>query len=588
MICTFEQIQQIVLKNPNKSLVDYGIEQNSKLSMHVDGRGMKEAIKHIEYFSNKELHSIQKEYAISNKDVFGRLLQMEEMVFSARGGSSYFRLPTDDQETQMNALLSSVRFGISLRKWIKNFAIKAYRTDPMGIIFMEIEQQRVTADGTLIPPNAYPTYKSVTCIYDYKPNGRKLEYVCFQLTKSEAVYFGITDPDLEGLSNAAKTNYFRMVDDAKDVIVKREESTVRLATNITHKNPVANAWKRTPGFIISDLMLYTDPSKFVSPLDLVVELADCFLQDRSIRDLQKKYHGFAKAVEPLLKCPTCDGNGFLNSNPCPSCAMPGQAKGSGYKLKTKVSDVAKFPLEILEEVPGFDFQKLFGYVTPDIESWNKQDNSLNDLEELLELTYWGTLRVKKNKQSGTNTDGQQKTATEIDSNEQPKEARLNAVADWGESTEVMIADFIGEYWFEDTAFKSSITYGRDWVLRSPDELLATYLTLRTKGAPDFTLDEALEKYYKAKYQTNPVQLEKYLKMLDVEPFPHISVNIAKGLITDFTEYNCKLYFGEWANTVVDIEWIKQKPEQLKKKLKDYVLAKGLTEPKPEVKNPALN
>lgn len=587
MICTFEQIQQIVLKNPNKSLVDYGIEQNTKLAMHVDGRGMKEAIKHIEFFANKELYAIQKQYAISNQDVFGRLLQMEEMVFSARGGSSYFRLPTDEQETQMNALLSNVRFGISLRKWIKNFAIKAYRTDPMGIVFMEVEQQRITADGTLIPPNAYPTYKSIACIYDYKPNGRRLEYVCFQLTKSEAVYFGITDPDLEGLLNDAKTNYYRLVDDAKDIIVKKEESTVRLATNITHKNPVANTWKRTPGFIISDLMLYTDTNKFLSPLNLVVELADCFLQDRSIRDLQKKYHGFAKAVEPLLSCPTCEGTGYVSSNACPDCAIKGADKGSGYKLKTKVSDVAKFPLEILEN-SGFDFRKIFGYVTPDIESWNKQDNSLNDLEELIELTYWGTLRVKKTKQNATNTDGQPKTATEIDSNEQPKEARLNAIAEWAESTEGMIADFIGEYWFEDTAFKSSITYGKDWIFRSPEEYMADYLTLRTKGAPDFTLDETIEKYYKAKYQTNPLQLEKYLKMLDVEPFPHLSVNVAKGLITDFTEYNCKLYFGEWANTVIDIDWIRLKPVHLKQKLKEYVLAKNLTEPKPEVKNPVLN
>lgn len=583
MVCTFEQIQQIVLKNPNKALVDFGIEQNTKLAMHVDGRGMKEAIEHVEYFASKSLHAIQKKYAISNKDVFGRLLQQEDMVFSARGGSSYFRLPTNEQETLMNAMLQNVRYGISLRKWIKSFGIKAYRTDPMGIVFMEVEQQRVSADGTMVQPNAYPTYKSITCIYDYLPTGRRLEYVCFRLEKGEALKMGITDEKLNGLSDNAKTDYFRLVDDAKDIIVKKDGEEVRLVTNIKQKNPVANNWNKTPGFIISDLMLYTDPKKFLSPLDLVVELADCFLFDRSVRDLQKKYHGFAKAVEPMLQCPACEATGYVEGEPCPSCTIPGQKKGTGYKLNSKVSDVAKFPLELLNEIPAFDFKRLFGYVTPDIDSWNKQDDSLNDLEQLMELTYWGTVRMKKNKSDGTNVDGQQKTATEVDSNEAPKESKLNTIADWCESTENMIATFIGSYWFDDDNFQSSINYGRDYVLRSPDELMNIYTTLRSKGAPDFTLDEALEKYYKSRYQNNPLQLEKYLKMLDVEPFPHLSIMNAKSLITDFTEYNCKLYFGEWANTVTDIDWIKKKPAELIAKLKEYVIAKGLKEPAPDPK-----
>jgi len=116
-----------------------------------------------------------------------------------------------------------------------------------------------------------------------------------------------------------------------------------------------------------------------------------------------------------------------------------------------------------------------------------------------------------------------------------------------------------------------------------------YQTLRTKGAPDFSLDEALEKYYQAKYQNNPVQLAKYLKMLDVEPFPHISVVQAKPLITDFNEFNCKLYFGEWANTVPDAKWVSSTitADMLRNELRQYVTAKGLKEPAPEP-DPALN
>jgi len=578
MVLQFEQVQSIVLTNPNKHLIDYGIEQNKKLAMHVDGIGLKEAIEHVDFFASKELFHIQQKYAVSNKDMFGRLLEMENMVFTARGGSSYFGLRSDEEESEMRSLLSKVRFGISLRKWMQDFAIKAYRTDPMGIIFMEIEKQVVDANGQMKEPSAYPTYKSAQCIYDYLPNGRNLEYVVFRLTKQEAINFGVQDRGLDDLKASAQTEYFRVVDDKKDLIVLRKDGKVNLVSNISQPNPIENPWKRTPAFIISDLMLYTEPHKFTSPLHLVVELADCFLNDRSIRDLQKKYHGYAKAVEPLLQCPTCEGTGYVGANPCSSCATPGASKGSGYKLKTKVSDVAKFPLEILEQA-SFDFRKIFGYVTPDIESWNKQDSSLEDLEEIIEMTYWGTVRNKR-RNNNAQKSGEEKTATEVDSNEQPKEARLNKTADWAESTENMVADFIGQYWFEPEPVKSNINYGRDYVLRTPDELMNNYVTLRTKGAPDFSLDEALEKYYKAKYQNNPALLQKYLKMLDVEPFPHISVSASKGLITDFNEFNCKLYFGEWANTIPEIDWIRKKPDALRKELSDYVKAKELTESKP--------
>jgi hypothetical protein len=584
MVLTFEQVQAIVLNNPNKELIDYGIEQNTKLSMHVDGVGLKEAIQHVDYFASKELFQIQQKYALSNKDVFGRLLEMENMIFTARGGSSYYSLANDSQEAEMNRLMQSVRFGISLRKWMQDFAIKAYRTDPMGVILIEIEKMQVDATGQMKEPSAYPTYQSIHGIYDYLPNGRGLEYIAFRLTKKQAVAFGINDRDLDSLSADKLTEYFRVIDDAKDLIVKRKDSQVNLVENIEQQNPIENPWKKTPAFIISNLMRYNEPKKFASPLDLVVELADCFLNDRSIRDLQKKYHGFAKAVEPLLQCPTCEGTGYVSSKACPSCTAPGQDKGSGYKLKTKVSDVAKFPLEILESA-SFDFRKIFGYVTPDIESWNKQDSSLEDLEELIEMTYWGTIRTKRRKNNQQQGD-EERTATEVDSNEQPKESRLNHTADWAESTENMIADFIGKYWFEDSFTKASINYGRDYVLRTPDELLAAYLTLRTKGAPDFTLDESLEKYYKAKYQNSPVQLQKYLKMLDVEPFPHIGIVQAKSVIADFTEFNSKLYFGEWANTVPDIDWLRKKPTVLKAELKAYVEAKGLKEPAPV--DPVLN
>jgi hypothetical protein len=351
MIATFEQVQTIVLTNPNKPLIDAGKEQADKLMLHVHGSGMTSHVQKMDYFENDDVYKERKKYALSNKDVFGRLLQQEDMIFSARGGSSYFNLP-ESEEKQMHGLLDDVRFGLSLRKWIKNFALNAYRVDPMGIIFMEIDTLQMDEYNQPVnTPNVYPTYKSIHCIYDYLPNGRRLEYVCFRLTVADALAFGITDEKLKELKADNETDYYRFVDDAKDLIIKKEGDKILLVTSIAQRNPLPNEWNRTPAFIISDLMDFANPLQFYSPLYLVTELADTFLCDRSVREIQKKLHGFAKAIEPLLTCAECKGEGSKEGEECEKCG------GTGYKLKTKVSDVSKFPLEMLKE-GSFDYKRI--------------------------------------------------------------------------------------------------------------------------------------------------------------------------------------------------------------------------------------
>ena len=594
---SISEIQSIILNNPNKDLVNKAQKTAKKLTMHLMGTGLAENMKREDYFENADVYKARTEKPVSNRDIFARLLQQEDMVFTARGGSSRFGL-SESQEKQMNALLSNVRYNLSLRNWIRNFALQAYRCDPMGLIFMEIEQLLELDGKPIEAPKCYPTYKSINSVFDYQPNGRDLDYVCFHLTVKDLTQYGIQDKDFqtdqENQNKAAQdrnTNYYRFVDDEKDIIVKLQDKNVVIATNTKQKNPIPNPWGKVPAYIVSDLIQFDDPQCFASPIGFVVELADCFLYDRSIRDLQKKYHGFAKAIEPLLKCPTCEGTGLAKGAACPDCTPIGQDKGIGYKLKTKVSDVAKFPLEILENA-NFDFRKIFGYVAPEINTWNKQDASLEDLERIIYRTYWGTEPEMKTGGAGmrssggsVSADNSQETATKTLSNLQPKYARLNVTADWAERMENMIADFIGKFWMPETFKESQITYGRNWILETPNDLIQQYYDMRKNGAPDFLLDEAMERYLRCLYQNNPRQLAMYLKLLEVEPFPHIDAknclppgsNPMTGMmvIPSQDDYLAKVYFGEWYNTLQDMYLIRTKTAQLKAELKKYCEAKEL-------------
>ncbi|WP_430900489.1 MULTISPECIES: hypothetical protein [unclassified Paraflavitalea] len=572
MVLKFTDILNILKNNPAKQLLENAREKSKKLSMHV--LGVEPTIKRSDFFANDEMYTEQKKSMISNRDLFARVLQQEDMVFSSQGGGYSFSVG-DNEEQRLRDELSNIRYGMSLRKWVRNFALAAYRVDPMGVILMETEPAKVNASGQISMSRVYPVYKSTSSIYDYLTTGRNLEYIVFRLKAGQARQLGITDEKLTDMSADADTEYYRIIDDIRDVLVFYSGNELReLNPNeVSTGNPIKLGWKKVPAFIVSDLMWFDKPGQFVSPIENIVELADTFIYDRSVRELQKKMHGFAKAVEPLLKCSTCMGSGLVDGAPCKDCTPPGKTIGTGYKFKTKVADVARFPIENMEN--GFDFKKFFGYVTPDIESWKQQDLSLEELEELIEMTYWGTVKIKKTHNKAS---GEPITATESDNNEAPKIARLNMTADWVESTENAIAWFVGKFYFKDNFKGSSITVGRDFIVKSADQLMIDYLNLIKSNAPFFMCSETLERYYMAKYQKNPLQMQVYLKKLAVEPFPHTGINTLKSIISDPSIINQKMFFSEWELTVPTTDWLKKKPDVLREELKKYVEAKNIAAP----------
>ena len=560
MIYNLDQIKTIIKTNPNKDLITKGKEMCEKLSLHLHGRGLDKALKRYEHFENDDIYKERQKGTISNKDLFGRVLQSEDMIFTAHGGMTLYDGLNTNQTAEFTQILDSIKFGYSLRKWIQRIALDAYRCDPMGVIMIEIKDEK-----------CYPIYQCSENIYDYLPNGRQLEYLCLQLTVKTAIEFGISDIDFNNIQNKnSLSKYFRFIDDSKDYIFKLDNEEVSEYENDKVKTlPII--WGKTPAFIISDIIANDDSHKFLSPLDLCVELADCYLYDRSIRDLQKKYSGFAKTIEPLLQCGTCDGTGFLAGAACPDCTPMGADRGTGYKLKTKVADVARFPISSLAE--GFDFNRIFGYVKPSIETWDKQDFSLQDLENLIKDVYWGTDNRAQTSGPDKNSTPEE-TATKTVMNLQPKYARLNQTADWAENTENTIINFLGAFYF-DSFKKSHNTYGRFYILETPNELMDKYLNMKNLGANQYSLTEALKRYYYAVYSTNPIKQAIAIKMINIEPFVHNTILEIQPLGAIQQDYLSKLYFNEWIATIDDNYLLINNIDKLKKDLLTFVSTKKI-------------
>lgn len=556
-----DQISAIIKSNPNKKLIQAARDYSAKLSLHVLGHKLDEAFTKNDYFESQDIFDVRHKHATSNKDLFGRLLQREEMVFTAKGGASFYNGLSEAQITAFDAKLDKIRFNITIRKWIKEFALQAYRTDPMGVLFVEVD-----ADD-----NSYPTYKSTDCIFDYKTNGRKLEYVCFRLTGVEAKTFLIAAGKDASDSSFDSTNYgmyYRFVDDDQDRIVKVG------GVNVDVIDEVPIQFDTVPGIVVSDIIDFTNVKNFLSPLDKTIELANTFLQDRSIRDLSKKYSGFPKGYEPLMTCENCKGTGMLSGKSCQQCTPAGSDKGTGFKLRTKVSDIARFPLPKEGQNNSFDPSKFYGYISPDIAIWDKQDTSLNDIEGIINDTYWGTTN-KQSTTGPTTTDKHafKETATKTLADLKPIYTRLNITADWAESTENALCNFIGEQ-FIGPSFKSSArTYGRNYILETPDELIEMYLDMKTKGAPQTALFDVLEKYYNAVYEDNPIQLTIKLKLMNVEPFIHMSLIEVQGANPSRDDFYMKMYYGEWISTLQDTYILTTTKEKLIEALRVFAKAK---------------
>jgi len=548
MILDFDQIKDILDNKPNKAIIEYGKEAHKLLSAVVLGDEYTSELQHSKYFEDDALYEERKK-SISNIDLFGRILQRENMVYEARGGSIVYNEENKEKVEKLEKTISNIRLGLSLRSWIKEICSRIYEVDPMGVVFMEKSE-----DGK----ETYPTYKSIAAVYDYLPKGRNLEYIV------------LTVPSDDG-------EQFRVVDDKYDYIIKKSIEKVDKGEKVMYEiiSRISHTFGITPAIIASDVIDFQNVKQFKSKLWQIVQLGLKYMEDRSIRDLSKKFHGFPKAVMPMVSCGACKGTGHISGETCTNC------NGSGWTTIKKVSDRIDLPLNILEENIGFDIRKILAYATPDITTWNKQDDSLNDLEVLMSDCYWGT-DYRRFTSGQYMEDGVDETATKTMVNLQPVYSRLERTAEWAEKTEEMIINFVGSQ-VVGKEFQANVIYGRDYILESTHELLLQYQSAKSKGAPLYELNDIFERYLMSKHQNSPKEMVVAMKLMKLEPLIHYTAKEAKEMGVPEEILSQKIYFADWYNSIkkdyIFVTPIDKLKQELLTYLKDYELQKEGSSPK---------
>lgn len=544
MILTFDQIKNILLTNPNKDLVLEGKKKNKQLRTHIYGENLEAEIRTIEGFEKEALRNLRAKYTKSNKHIFAWLGRPVDKVFSAKGTSVYYNL-SGTTEKQAIAIAGDVRDGYSAKKWNETYWKPHFLDDPNGFIFIEIG-----ADS-----KAYPTYKSITTVYDYQPKGSGFDYIVFNVTTSEKVSRGFKSDE----------KIFRVVDDAFDYWIKVDNETVTEIKSETY----TNYFGKVPAIVNSDLASSQVEGLRLSLFDDVIELANHYLLKGSIKVTHDFLHGYPKYYEYADDCMECKGEKTVGGEDCSAC------KGTGKRIMTKVSDVKimAYPDADNPEVstPG-------GYIEPSKTYYDIATAELADLENAMTFTLWGTEGRKTVQQTGQAGD---KTATQVIDEIQPKADRLTLISEMAEKRHKFIIDHLisWELMLENYP-GASVSYGKRYLIESPDVIWERYQKARTTSSPDI-LDDMLLDYIETKYSSDPVGMNIQKKLMEVQPFVHRTpAEVSGSSFVSEEDKKAKEYYSEWVKTMTDLQILSSNVESLKQSLYDYVGTKTIVPIKP--------
>ena len=488
-------------------------------------------IEKIESIESTARATARKKYSKDIRDLFSRVMQIRENVFSAFGGAPHVTIESKSVKKKLAESLNNFKGQKSIKKYLSENFFQLGDVDPNGIMFLEY----------LGDTDIYPTYKSINDIRTYESDGSLLKVLLFE-PKTVKV-------------NSQEFKEWRVVDEKKDWRILQRGGSFSVREELTFEFPFSNI----PGIILSDKKDVGSEIRY-SSLFPIVELAKDYARDKSVNTIYKFIHGFVRHWRYEKQCKSCAGLG-LSGDGKEEC---GECKGIGYVRKNDVTDITI--IDIPREGDPVIAPNLEGFVQPALDTWQQYNDDLKNFEQLIKSTMWGT---EESKREGNET----ATGRFIDI--QPITTRLTSYTDsveWAEN------QFI--HWTEDwintlpkEEYGYFVTYGRRYIIESPDVILERYTKERDKGANNTILDKLLDEYLLSVHQSNPVLLLEIQKKREVEPYIHQSIKEVFDIF-GATEANKKVLFVSYWE---DVD-VKKDVSTLKTEFNTYAEANKFTPP----------
>lgn len=533
----YEKAIKIIQENESlKTWVSEARERSKVLKALVNGKDYSDVlINEIEKLESKDRAKARKKYSKDVRDMFNRVFKNRYNVFEAVGGSEFIKSSSDNLKTGLEILLNSFKGNKSIEHYLSEYAFNLWDVEPNGLIFMEY----ITTPEKKI----YPTFKSINDIRLYQSNGQILDFVLFEpktIIESGKMY-----------------KLWRYVDSNVDISIKQTETVY---TPYPEKS-FEHVFKQVPAVIISDQQEVGTELR-ISPVDQVSELAKDYCRDKSVLTIYKFLNGFPIHWKYVQQCRKCTGTGKTGNDKCTVC------DGSGRLGRSDVTDVVQVtPPKGDDPVLAPD---IAGYINPSIEVWDKYNEDQKRMEELIYHTVWGTIEAT----------GKSETATGRFIDTQPVTNELSKYSRNIEFLHNQLVRFVIKFL---TPAENAITYhksyGKRFIIESPDTILEKYTTSKKNGDPSTILDRIMNEYIVSKYKSDPLMLSVQLKKMEVEPYVHwdlVTVSTTFGA----EEAGKKIMFQEWWGTADYSMDVKQLKDEFEKYTKENKQRFVKSEPSP--------
>jgi hypothetical protein len=507
--------------------VEQARDDAKKLRVHVTGSQEETAkyLHRIEMYETAEQYFARKKSCTPNKAVFAELLAPVDKVFTARGGSRLIEAGSTASTTKLNEYINQIEGGRSVQKWLQDVWKLQYFTDAAGLIFME-------SDGIY----SYPTFKSIDTIRNYQRDGRTVDWVIFEpIDSDDQKHCRVVGAGVDAMWNVTNP-------DAPTLIGE----------------PLPLPYKSTPA-LVNGAKESGDLTRLVSDLDDITDIADHYLRTTSVKNIHEFQHGIPIYWEYGAPCNVCNGSGLVQGGKtCHAC------DGSGYKQRKDISEKIRLKTPSSTEQPTIT-PDVAGFVEPSHKTWDQYRTEQKELIEKMHDTFWGTHRREYSSNE---------TATGRFIDQQPVHDRLSTLAATFEATDQWICDQVGYYHYREAYKGASVHYGRRFLIETPSAIWDDYQKAIKDGAPEAVKDYKLMQYWYSELRDDPVQLGAALKLIQVEPFVHLSpVEVLAMEAIPLPDRLAKVYFSDWSDQMTADQIVSKTAEQLRSELAAYIALK---------------
>lgn len=560
MAFTKDEIKKKFVERPKKMLA--AEKYMEKLLRNVHGVGYKEYLAKINGYENDVQFQAREKYSISNKPEVANILRPTEKIWTAKGGSNNIIVQSAREENieKLNTKLLDVFGGYSLHEYMRYKFFDKFIVDPNGVHFFPIKNVSKEEDTEEL--DMVIEYKSSFQIWDYELEGLKVNWVIFfEPTPEEDT--GTTYKIWVVEADRIQTYYVTLPDEKK---VPKGQPIKADLIKLTSIDDVENSLEFVPALVNSPLENY-DGTMRISALDCQIELLDRLLISTSVLSINEFFYNYIRGWEYSGECKACNGLGTIKSKDrerrdivttCPSC------NGSTYANRD-VTDMVKIRPPKNREDPVVDAP--FGYIFVPTDAWVNQDKSIGQRRNFIFYSQWGTV-YETGKQSNT------ATGRFLDA--QPVFDRLDWYSSILERVHSYAVDMYGKFYYKDTYNAAEVRYGRRFLIETPDVIWERYLNSRKQGANQSALDRLYMYYVSTEYRESTNQYQIAVKKAKKEPFLHNTIlDIMNSPTISDEDKLRKLYFGDWARSLEDEDWLLFDAEKLEKSFSEYLSNKSL-------------